>query len=67
MIWLKVVHIAALSLWVAGLFALPSLLAAHPRVEDSVALRHLRAKTRFTYVGNHLPCRRDCRSRPERR
>lgn len=54
-IWLKVVHIAALSLWVAGLFALPALLAAHPRVEDRVALRHLRAKTRFTYVGIASP------------
>jgi protoporphyrinogen IX oxidase len=55
MTWLKAVHIAALLLWCAGLFYLPALFAAHPRVRDDSAFWRLRTITRFTYVAVASP------------
>ncbi len=48
--WLKIAHIATLSIWVGGLFYLPGVFAIHSTTTESVAFRRLRALTRFTYV-----------------
>jgi protoporphyrinogen IX oxidase len=49
-VWLKVLHIASLVFWCAGLLYLPGLLAAHPGTTDPEAFRRLRAMSRLTYV-----------------
>jgi protoporphyrinogen IX oxidase len=54
-VWLKIAHVSALSIWVAGLFYLPALFAAH-REKDSLSSFHrLRAITRVAYLGISSP------------
>lgn len=50
MIWLKVLHIAAISLWSAGLICLPSLYLQRAHVSSEVSLHRLQALVRFLYV-----------------
>lgn len=47
---LKLVHVAALAVWVAGLIFLPALFAAYPRRSGLVEMRRLRAMSRFGFV-----------------
>jgi protoporphyrinogen IX oxidase len=51
MMWLKFVHIAALSVWVAGLLYLPALLLAHRRVGDAQDFARIRMASRMAYLG----------------
>ncbi|MGD9946594.1 MAG: CopD family protein, partial [Burkholderiaceae bacterium] len=53
--WLMAAHIAALTLWCAGLFFLPALLAAHAGVADPPAFHRLRTMSRFTYIAIASP------------
>ena len=48
--WIKLLHIAAIAAWSAGLFYLPALFAEHARVEAGADFRRLRHRTRLTYV-----------------
>lgn len=49
MIWLKFVHLAAISIWCAGLICLPGLYAQRHKVEGD-ALYRLQGLVRFAYV-----------------
>jgi uncharacterized membrane protein len=51
MMWLKFIHIAALSIWVAGLLYLPALLLAHRRVDDAQDFARVRMASRLAYLG----------------
>jgi protoporphyrinogen IX oxidase len=51
MLWLKFLHIAALSIWVAGLLYLPAMLMGHQEVEDSQDFARARMASRFAYLG----------------
>ncbi len=52
----KLIHIAAIAVWAAGLLYLPGLFAAHPRSAASeAAFRRLRQQTRLVYVGLMSP------------
>ncbi len=53
--WLKIIHIAGLSIWVAALFYLPSLLASHAEKEKLREFHRHRAITRITYLGVASP------------
>ncbi len=53
--WIKLLHIAAIAAWSAGLFYLPALFAEHARVEGGESFRRLRHRTRLTYVGFASP------------
>ena len=55
LVWLKTSHIAALSIWVAILFYLPSLLATHAEKERKRDFHRLRAMTRVAYLGLASP------------
>ena len=48
--WIKLLHIAAIAAWSAGLVYLPALFAEHARVERGEPYRQLRHRTRLTYV-----------------
>lgn len=48
--WIKLLHIAAIAVWSAGLFYLPALFAEHTRVEGNESYRRLRHRTRLIYV-----------------
>jgi putative membrane protein len=49
-IWLKVLHIAAISLWSASLICLPSLYLQRAHVPSQVSLHRLQALVRYLYV-----------------
>lgn len=52
----KLIHIAAIAVWAAGLLYLPGLFAAHPRSAGSdTAFRRLRHQTRLIYVALMSP------------
>lgn len=50
MLWLKFLHITALSVWVAGLIYLPALLSAHRRLDDQQDFARVRMSSRFVYL-----------------
>lgn len=50
MVWLKFVHLAAISIWCAGLICLPGLYAQRHAVENDDALYRLQGLVRFAYV-----------------
>lgn len=53
---LKLLHIAAIVVWAAGLLYLPGLFARHPAAADSEAeFKRLRHQTRLVYVGLMSP------------
>jgi protoporphyrinogen IX oxidase len=53
---LKLIHIAAIVIWAAGLLYLPGLFAAHPGARnDEAAFRRLRRQTRIVYVALMSP------------
>lgn len=53
---LKLIHIAAIVAWAAGLLYLPGLFARHPGAADSEAgFKRLRHQTRLVYVGLMSP------------
>ena len=51
MLWLKFIHIAAIALWIAGLFYLSALLAGHDTVRDQQDFARIRMASRFAYMG----------------
>jgi protoporphyrinogen IX oxidase len=52
----KLVHIAAIVVWSAGLLYLPGLFARHPaKAESAEAFARLRRQTRLVYVGLASP------------
>jgi protoporphyrinogen IX oxidase len=53
--WLKIAHVSALSVWVAGLFYLPPLFAVHCAKEKLTDFHRLRALTRVVYLGLASP------------
>lgn len=53
--WIKFVHLSALLVWCAGLFALPALLALFPVTQGRVDRRRLLAATRFTFIAVASP------------
>lgn len=55
MIWLKVIHIAAISLWSAGLICLPGLYMQRAHVPNEASLHRLQGLVRFLYVGVMSP------------
>jgi len=50
MIWLKALHISALTLWCAGLFYLPGLFMLHPRTRSHADYHRLRIMTRYSFI-----------------
>ncbi|OWJ69312.1 hypothetical protein CDV50_18640 [Haematobacter massiliensis] len=48
--WLKLIHIAAISLWAFGLMALPPMLMQRNRVAGDAALHNLHRATRYYYL-----------------
>ncbi len=53
---LKLIHIAAIVMWAAGLLYLPGLFAAHPQsAGDDAAFSRLRRQTRIVYVALMSP------------
>ncbi|MCG6118555.1 MAG: CopD family protein [Aquimonas sp.] len=53
---LKLIHIAAVSVWAAGLLYLPGLFAAHPECAGSATeFRRLRHQSRLVYVALMSP------------
>jgi protoporphyrinogen IX oxidase len=48
--WLKALHVAGLMLWVAGLFALPVMLAWYDRPVGRADYRRIRHATHYTYT-----------------
>ena len=53
--WLKTVHIAALIVWSACLFALPALYAGFPDLRDPRGMLRHRAMARFTFIAIASP------------
>ncbi|KPP88617.1 CopD family protein [Erythrobacter sp. HL-111] len=51
MLWLKFLHIAGVSVWVAGLLYLAALLAGHSTVQDQQDFARIRMASRFAYMG----------------
>jgi len=49
-VWLKIIHISAVSLWIAGLVSLPGLYVQRAHVADKDALYRLQGMVRFSYV-----------------
>ena len=54
MVWIKFLHIAAISIWSAGLICLPGLYVQRVHAADS-ALHRLQALVRYLYVGLMSP------------
>ncbi len=50
MVWLKFLHIAAISIWSAGLICLPGLYVQRARLPSGPSLHRLQALVRFLYV-----------------
>lgn len=50
MVWIKFLHLAAISIWCGGLICLPGLYAQRHTVEDDDALYRLQGLVRFAYV-----------------
>jgi len=50
MIWLKIVHLAAIAIWSAGLICLPALYARRADVPSRASRHRLQALARFLYV-----------------
>ena len=50
MVWLKFIHMAAISIWCGGLICLPGLYAQRHNVETDDALYRLQGLVRFAYV-----------------
>lgn len=50
MIWLKIVHLAAIAIWSGGLLALPGLYRQRARISETSSLHGLQAMVRFLYV-----------------
>ena len=50
MVWLKFVHLAAISIWCGGLICLPGLYAQRHAVESDDALYRLQGLVRFAYL-----------------
>jgi putative membrane protein len=50
MIWVKLVHVAAIAIWSAGLICLPGLYVRRARLADRTARDRLQAVVRFLYV-----------------
>jgi putative membrane protein len=48
--WLKVLHIASLSVWVGGLMVMPLLFAERPTVAHTAELYRLQRFSRYAYV-----------------
>lgn len=55
MIWLKVVHLAAIAIWSGGLICLPGLYVQRAHVPDRESLHRLQAMVRFLYVAVMSP------------
>ena len=55
MVWLKFAHIAAISIWSAGLICLPGLYAQRAHVPEGPTLHRLQALVRFIYVSIMSP------------
>lgn len=55
MIWLKVVHLAAIAIWSGGLICLPGLYVQRAHVPDRQSLHRLQAMVRFLYVAVMSP------------
>jgi putative membrane protein len=53
--WLKALHIAAMLVWSAALFYLPSLLAEHATTTKQTAFYRLRAMTRIVFIAIASP------------
>jgi uncharacterized membrane protein len=51
MLWLKFLHIAGISVWVAGLLYLAALLLGHNKVRDRQDFARVRMGSRFAYMG----------------
>lgn len=51
MIWLKVIHIAAIAIWSAGLICLPGLYVQRAHVPNKPSLHRLQGLVRHLYVG----------------
>lgn len=51
MLWLKFLHIAGISIWVAGLLYLAALLFGHNKVRDRQDFARVRMGSRFAYMG----------------
>jgi protoporphyrinogen IX oxidase len=49
-VWLKFVHVAAISIWCAGLICLPGLYLQRAHVADRDSLHHLQRFVRFCYI-----------------
>jgi protoporphyrinogen IX oxidase len=50
LVWLKFIHIAAISLWSAGLIGLPGLYVRRGQMAGGPALHRLQAQVRFLYT-----------------
>lgn len=50
MLWVKALHIAAIAVWVAGLFCLPGLYLRRAHMRDETAFNSLHVTVRFLYV-----------------
>lgn len=50
MVWVKLVHIATIALWSAGLICLPGLYVQRAHVPSRASLHRLQAMVRFLYV-----------------
>ena len=50
MIWLKLLHLAAIAVWSAGLICLPALYVQRAHVADKDSKHRLQAMVRFLYV-----------------
>ncbi len=55
MVWLKLIHVTAISIWSAGLVCLPGLYVRRSRVMDEASLHRLHALVRFLYVNALSP------------
>lgn len=54
-VWLKIIHISAVSVWMAGLVSLPGLYVQRAHVVDKDALYRLQRMVRFVYVAMISP------------
>lgn len=50
MLWIKLIHVAAISIWSAGLICLPGLYVQRTHVPDDESLHRLQGMVRFLYV-----------------
>ena len=55
MIWIKLIHIAGIAVWGAGLICLPGLYVQRTHMKDPPALHRLHALVRFLYVALMSP------------